>query len=46
MSMKIIIYVDGIYRTYQGDKDELYNQDWNERVMDMIDSALSEANKL
>jgi len=36
--MKVTITVDDIERTYQGDYDELHNQDWNERVRDLLDT--------
>lgn len=38
-NMKITIICHGVERTYQGDFDELYNRDWDERVRDIIDTA-------
>lgn len=37
--MIIKINIDGIERTYQGDYDELHNQDWDEHVRDLLDNV-------
>jgi hypothetical protein len=35
--MEITITVDGITRRYRGDYDTLYNNDWEEKVRDLLD---------
>lgn len=37
--MKVEIIVDGVSLTYVGDYDLHHNQDWNERVRDLLDSV-------
>lgn len=35
----ITIIVNGVPRTYKGDYDDLYNQDWDQVVRDLIDTV-------
>lgn len=37
--MKVDVTISGITRTYQGDYDELHNNDWDEIVRDLLDSV-------
>jgi hypothetical protein len=37
--MRVIIIIDGIERTYNGDYHELHTRDWNELLRDHLDSA-------
>lgn len=38
--MEIEITSNGITRTFQGSYEELHNLDWNQRVQELLDSAL------
>ena len=40
--IEISIAVNGVERTYQGDYDELHNNNWNEIVQERLDEALAE----
>jgi hypothetical protein len=37
--MKVTINVDGIERVFKGDFDTLYNNEWDDILRDMVDSA-------
>ena len=39
--LEIKITVNGVERTYSADYDTLYNNDWNEIIQDLLDSAKS-----
>lgn len=40
--MEIEITLNGITRTYKGDYDTMYNNDWDEIIRDLIESIVSE----
>ena len=37
--MEMVITIDGLSRTYQGDYDELHCRDWDKRVRDLLDDV-------
>lgn len=39
--LEIKITVNGVERTYSADYDTLHNNDWNEIIQDLLDSAKS-----
>lgn len=40
--MEIEITINGITRTYKADFDTLYNNEWDEIIRDLMESAVSE----
>ena len=39
INMKLTIELDGVYRNYEVDEDNIYNNDWNKIIQDIYETT-------